>query len=155
MSNRTIINAGILLVGVLGILLLTKFGCNSNSKEVDSIDNVQPNDDDHSHTEPAPADSVSEVEMNFPPSEYDGEIDAAMAALSKSQETGGMPAGIMELLAVSRKDSNNVRANYYLALFAIQSGQLEKAEKRIEKLILLQPENQVYTNMLSDLRQQQ
>jgi predicted Zn-dependent protease len=40
-----------------------------------------------------------------------------------------------------------------LALLSLESGQLEKAEKRFEKLILLHPENQEYKTMLSDLRE--
>lgn len=65
-----------------------------------------------------------------------------------------MGGGIQKLLGVVRQDSNNVRAIYHLGLFSIQSGQFEKAEKRFEKLILLQPENQEYQKTLADIREQ-
>ena len=65
-----------------------------------------------------------------------------------------MNEGVMKLLAVVKKDSNNVNALKYLGLFALESGQLEKAEKRYEKLVLLQPENQEYKNKLQEIREE-
>ena len=139
---------------MVALFFLTKSGCNSNKSEIASQTEqvVAP----HDHDDVGGWSFGEDIE--FPESEYDSEIDAALEAFNKSQQaTGkpmGMPQGIMELLAVSRKDTNNIRANYYLALFAIESGQLEKAEKRFEKLILLQPEIQEYEKRLADVRKQ-
>lgn len=63
-------------------------------------------------------------------------------ALTDKRET--MMEGVPLLLSVVRKDSNNIPANYTLALLAIESNQLEKALLRFEKLISLQPSNPEY-----------
>jgi cytochrome c-type biogenesis protein CcmH/NrfG len=55
---------------------------------------------------------------------------------------------------VTKKDSNNIRAIYYLGFFSLESGQLQKAEKRFEKLISLQPQNEEYRNTLQEIRNQ-
>ena len=47
-----------------------------------------------------------------------------------------------------------MRAIYYLGLFSLESGQLEKAEKRFEKLVSLQPQNEEYVNTLQEIRNQ-
>lgn len=155
MSNRFLINAGLLLVGIAAVFILSKSGCNSDTKEV--VSHTEQIEDPHYHAEPV--DLSAAKDLDFPASEYDKEIDEALGAIAKGKETSDMTLvmqnGIMKILAVSRKDSNNVRANYHLALFAIESGQLEKAEKRFEKLILLQPENQEYQKMLDEVRKQQ
>ena len=66
----------------------------------------------------------------------DEEIDLALKNIEKGKSSGDMSLvmneGIMKLLAVTRKDSNNVRAIYYLGLFSLESGQLEKAEKDLK-----------------------
>ncbi len=64
-----------------------------------------------------------------------------------------MNEGIMKLRAVVERNENHEQATFQLALLSLESGQLEKAEKRFEKLILLHPENQEYKTMLSDLRE--
>ena len=50
------------------------------------------------------------------------------------------------------RDSNNIAAIYQLGIMSIESGQTEKAVKRFEKLLLLQPENQEYKKILADLK---
>jgi tetratricopeptide (TPR) repeat protein len=88
----------------------------------------------------------------------DEEIDLALENIEKGKSNGDMALvmneGIMKLLTVTRKDSNNVRAIYYLGLFSLESGQLEKAEKRFEKLVSLQPQNEEYVNTLQEIRNQ-
>jgi len=63
-----------------------------------------------------------------------------------------MNQGIMKLRAVIDRDSNNIAAIYQLGIMSIESGQTEKAVKRFEKLLLLQPENQEYKKILADLK---
>ncbi|MEY4331145.1 MAG: hypothetical protein RL609_1893 [Bacteroidota bacterium] len=48
--------------------------------------------------------------------------------------------GIMMLREIVAKDSNNVEAQYWLGVFAVQSGQFEKAIPRFEKVIALDPQ---------------
>jgi tetratricopeptide (TPR) repeat protein len=87
---------------------------------------------------------------------FDEEIDLALENIEKGKLTGDMSLvmneGIMKLLGVTRNDSNNLRAIYYLGLFSLESGQLEKAEKRFEKLVSLQPQNEEYSNTLQEIR---
>jgi tetratricopeptide (TPR) repeat protein len=47
--------------------------------------------------------------------------------------------GIMMLREIVAKDSNNVEAQYWLGVFAVQSGQYEKAIPRFKKVIGLDP----------------
>jgi hypothetical protein len=152
LSNRFILNAGFLLIGIIAIVFLTKSGYNSDTKQVDRHLESTTHDDNHNHSEGSSL--IADSQIEFPKSEYDAEIDAALASIAEGKKAEGMPmpAGILDLLKISRQDTNNVRANYYLTLFAIQSGQLEKAEKRLEKLILLQPENQKYPEMLAEVQ---
>lgn len=59
--------------------------------------------------------------------------------------------GIRQLRQVLELDSNNEQAIYKLAIFSVQSNQLEKAKQRFKKLISLQPENEGYRKMLEEL----
>ena len=63
-----------------------------------------------------------------------------------------MNGGIMKLKAVLERDPENVKAINQLGVMSVESGQLEKAEKRFEKLVLLQPENQEYAERLSEIQ---
>ena len=58
------------------------------------------------------------------------------------------------LKEVESIDSNYVDAQHYLMLLALQSGQYEKAKKRLKKLLLLQPDNQQYADILLRLETQ-
>ena len=95
---------------------------------------------------------------NNVPTNLDEDVDLALANIEKGKSSGDMSLvmneGIMKLLAVTKKDSNNLRAIYYLGLFSLESGQLQKAEKRFEKLISLQPQNEEYRNTLQEIRNQ-
>ena len=92
------------------------------------------------------------------PTNLDEDVDLALANIEKGKSSGDMSLvmneGIMKLLAVTKKDSNNIRAIYYLGFFSLESGQLQKAEKRFEKLISLQPQNEEYRNTLQEIRNQ-
>lgn len=63
-------------------------------------------------------------------------------ALADKRET--MMLSIPLLLQVVREDSTNILAQYTLGMLAIESGQLDKALNRFEKLISLQPSNAEY-----------
>lgn len=62
--------------------------------------------------------------------------------LADKRET--MMLSIPLLLSVVREDSTNILAQYTLGMLAIESGQLDKALNRFEKLISLQPSNAEY-----------
>ena len=49
--------------------------------------------------------------------------------------------GIQELLAVARKDSNNMKAQMMLAVGGLISGQFDKALERLQKVVKNQPNN--------------
>ncbi len=53
-------------------------------------------------------------------------------------------AGITMLREMVAEDSTNVDAHYYLGLFSVKSGQLDKAIARFEKVIALRPDDIKY-----------
>lgn len=61
---------------------------------------------------------------------------AEAAALVQSENP---MAGIMALRAILQEDSNNVEAHWQLGLFSVQSGQMDKALARFEKVTALEP----------------
>lgn len=63
--------------------------------------------------------------------------------------------GVQLLKDVEKIDSNYVEAQHLLMILAIQSQQFEKAEKRLKKLISLQPENSFYKELLNKIETQQ
>jgi uncharacterized protein YfkK (UPF0435 family) len=154
-GKLTIFNTIILVFGIALMVGLTQAGCNSTTSEVTE------NHDGHDHGDEATTESeqspmrVNDVTI-APDADLEAAVDNALANISQGKETNDMSLvmneGIMKLLAVSRADTNNLRAIYHLGLFSIESGQLEKAEKRFEKLILLQPENQEYKVKLAEIR---
>ena len=145
--KNSLFNTVVILTGVFLIVLLSYTACNTSTKEVETHTGSTSN---LNHIENATSDT--EVQ----PTGVDAEIDLALSNFEKGMAEGNMDlamgGGIQKLLAIVRQDSSNVRAIYHLGLFSIQSGQFEKAEKRFEKLILLQPENQEYQNTLADIR---
>lgn len=150
-NKNSNINTALLAVGVILTIGLTQMGCNSASK---------PATDEHDHIDERSISEEKPIKVQDATLSADTDLDAvvekALKNIAKGKESNDMSLvmneGIMKLLAVSRQDTNNVKAIYHLGLFSIESGQLEKAEKRFEKLILLQPENQEYKNILEDLQ---
>lgn len=55
--------------------------------------------------------------------------------------TGETMKGVTLLREVTQKDSNNIAANIILGKLAIQSGQFDKAVKRLERVIALRSDN--------------
>lgn len=145
---------------VLGVALtigLTQAGCNSATKE------VAENHEGHDHGPAQPDEApMPPIRVNDASLAADADlnevVETALANIAKGKEANDMSLvmneGIMKLLAVSRADSNNIKAIYHLGLFSIESGQFEKAEKRFEKLVLLQPENQEYKQKLEEIRKE-
>lgn len=68
---------------------------------------------------------------------------------------GAIMTGVGLLKQVESIDSNFVDAQHHLMILDIQSGQYKKAEKRLKKLLHLQPENQQYADLLLKLETQQ
>jgi Flp pilus assembly protein TadD len=58
-----------------------------------------------------------------------------------TEGTGETMKGVSLLREVTSTDSNNIAANIILGKLAIQSGQLEKAIRRLELVLSLRPEN--------------
>lgn len=73
-------------------------------------------------------------------------------ALADRRET--MMNAVPHLLSVVRKDENNIPALYTLGLLSIESGQLDKALQRFEKLVSLQPSNPEYHLRLASVLEQ-
>ena len=136
------------MLGILLTIILAISGFKTSVKEVTVSDPHGNSKVDLSSTE-----MTKDIDLGS-----DEEIDLALKNIEKGKSSGDMSLvmneGIMKLLAVTRKDSNNVRAIYYLGLFSLESGQLEKAEKRFEKLVSLQPQNKEYENTLKEIRNQ-
>jgi lipopolysaccharide biosynthesis regulator YciM len=69
-------------------------------------------------------------------------VDTKIALASCYTEgTGETMKGVTLLREVTQKDSNNISANIILGKLAIQSGQLDKAVKRLERVLTLRPNN--------------
>lgn len=111
--------------------------------------------DPHANQKPASTEKgINDAQSD----DIEREIDIALENIERGKASGDMSLvmneGIMKLLEVNQLDSNNIRAIYYLGMFSLESGQLDKAEKRFEKLVSLQPENKEYKNLLLDIRAQ-
>ena len=100
---------------------------------------------------------ISDSELD-PDADLNKVVDLAVKNMQRGKESGdmnlAMNEGVMKLLAVVKKDSNHINALKYLGLFALESGQIEKAEKRFKKLVLLQPENQEFKTTLQEIREE-
>ena len=69
-------------------------------------------------------------------------VDAKIAlATCYTEGTGETMKAVTLLREVTQKDSNNISANIILGKLAIQSGQFDKAIKRLELVLNLRPEN--------------
>ncbi len=58
-----------------------------------------------------------------------------------TEGTGETMKGVTLLREVTAKDSTNIAANIILGKLAIQSGQFDKAQRRLEMVVSMQPEN--------------
>lgn len=146
-NNLSSSNIAIIVLGVLLAVSLFFSAYKTNTK----------NAEQHSNHHGEAKTSESHDDDNVP-TNLDEDVDLALANIEKGKSSGDMSLvmneGIMKLLAVTKKDSNNIRAIYYLGFFSLESGQLQKAEKRFEKLISLQPQNEEYRNTLQEIRNQ-
>ena len=55
-------------------------------------------------------------------------------------ESNNIMEGIMMLRELVEKDSTNIEAQYWLGVFAIKSGQLDKAVQRFQTVLRLRPD---------------
>jgi hypothetical protein len=152
-NNTNLINTFLLVFGVALTVGLTQMGCNSDTKIADSHGHGH-SEDDGEHNQKPPM-QVSDATLSAD-ADLDKVVEDAIRNIKKGRESGDMSLvmneGIMKLKAVTERDSNNIAAIYQLGIMSIESGQTEKAIKRFEKLLLLQPENQEYKKVLSDLK---
>jgi len=146
-------NIFILIMGTALVAVLSQMGCNTATKE------SALHSDHVTHEEDEPQRPPMRVTDTQLPAEadLDSVVNAAIVSIEEGKSSGDMGMvmneGIMKLRAVVERNENHEEATFQLALLSLESGQLEKAEKRFEKLILLHPENQEYKTMLSDLRE--
>lgn len=143
-----------MVVGVVLLCSLTWAGCNTDTKNVEEVvDHHSTEESSTSHEVERPMSNVAELAED---ADLDAVVELAMENIAKGRETEDMELlmteGILKLRAVNMRDSNNIKAIYQLGVLSVESGQFEKAEKRFEKLILLQPENQEYQEALSEIR---
>ncbi len=74
--------------------------------------------------------------------EEEQSIDEKLAlAVSYVQEGKDPMKGIMLLREILEKDSNHIKANFYLGVFSMQSNQWEKAKMRFKKVLQLDSSN--------------
>ncbi len=59
----------------------------------------------------------------------------------KSKNSNKIMEGIRDLVEITQKNENHFEANYYLGYFSLESNQPDKALKRFEKCLKLQPQN--------------
>ena len=142
------------MLGAFLVISLTWAGYNSSTKTL-TLSKAEPHN--FKDTEAKGPMMVSDSELD-PDADLNKVVDLAVKNMRKGKESGdmnlAMNEGVMKLLAVVKKDSNHINALKYLGLFALESGQIEKAEKRFKKLLLLQPENQEYKTTLQEIREE-
>lgn len=142
------------MLGVALTIVLSQMGCQESTKTVESQDPIEEHHPGEHETQKPPMQMQAEALPEG--ADLEKVVDDAITNIQKGRETGDfnlmMGEGVMKLKAVLQRDSNNVKALHELAMMSMESGQFEKAEKRFEKLILLQPENQEYEKMLDDVR---
>ena len=145
----------ILTAGLVLLVGLSFAGCNSDTSQ--TSDGIE--DHAHSHeTEKPSRPPMAVMDVKLPEdADLDEVVKQAVISIEEGKKTGDMSAvmnqGIMKLRAVNKVDSNHLGAIYQLGIFSIESGQLQKALKRFEKLVLLQPENQEYQKKLAEIRE--
>lgn len=62
--------------------------------------------------------------------------------------------GVQMLKDVTRRDSNNIDANYTLGMLSMRSGQYDKAQARFETLVRIQPSNAEFHYYLGEVYNQ-
>ena len=139
MSKNTLFLIAVFIgAAVLGYTL-SNSGCNRSTSSEDTKEQSETDIPEHDH-EAAPSEETSDVNQLLK--------EAYEAVYTK----GVIMEGVTKYKRVLELDSNNIEATYQLGLLSIQSNQLEKAEIRFKKLILLQPENQEYKNLYDDIQ---
>ncbi|MCC6685220.1 MAG: tetratricopeptide repeat protein [Bacteroidia bacterium] len=89
--------------------------------------------------------------LSFNESNLDAKNSLALCLAQNPSQIMSAVKMLREVLAV---DSNNVQATFTLGMLAIQSGQMDKAADRFEKLRRLEPYNTEYYYYLADIYNQ-
>jgi hypothetical protein len=122
--------------------VLTKSGCKTSELDPKLSEQSDPH-------------QQSDTRINADPS-VDDRIDEALAIIEKYKAEGNfmkmMQEGVSKLKAIEAQDSMNERVLYNLGKLSLESGQLELAQLRFKKLILLQPSNEEYQNLFDDVQ---
>ncbi len=135
MQKRTTLLIAVVLA-VVAIGVLTKVEWNTAESEV-KLSKAEHQDQKHEHDHEEEVDDTTS-------SELDDRALKAAESIRNGQSSADIMQGVQELRAILAIDSNHVSTIELLAELSIQSGQLEKALNRYEKLISLQPENTDY-----------
>ena len=140
MSKNTLFLVAVFIGAAVLSFLLSRSGCHSSKSklETEKISQEIPEHPNSNNAENEPADTKKMLNDAFKLVYTDGDI---MGGVGKYKQ-------VLEL------DSNNVEALYQLGMLSIKSNQLEKAEIRFKKLILLQPENQEYKDQYNLILEQ-
>ena len=153
-----IIHVAAIVVAVIIVLLLAKFGFNSDESVVEPTTSEESQvmvgeDSPQSDTADATHSELARYERLLDSNQLnnDEKVEYARLKIEHAHSNQDVMAGVQTLLGVIRSDSNHVKALESLAELSIQSGQLEKARERYQKLLTLQPQNEGYRRMLQEL----
>jgi len=142
-----------ILLAVILVVVLSIKGWQGDSGTVSqdsSEEEVVTNDLDNGH------DHEHEHEMSH--SSFTNELDQKAMEAAEMVRNAASAADVMQAVTLLRGnlsiDSNHIGSLELMAELSIQSGQLEKAHQRYEKLVSLQPENQGYKERLNELCKQ-
>jgi len=143
----TAISLAVILVVVLSIRgWQGDSGTVSQDTSSEAHTSAEENEHDHDHDHDV-ADSSSH-------SELDKKAMEAAEMVRSAESAADVMQAVQLLRSNLNTDSNHVGSIELLAELSIQSGQLEKAYQRYEKLVSLQPENQGYQERLKELCKQ-
>lgn len=142
-----------ILLAVILVVVLSIKGWQGDSGTVSqdsSEEEVVTNDLDNGHDH--------EYEHEVSDSSYTNELDQKAMEAAEMVRNAASAADVMQAVTLLRGnlsiDSNHIGSLELMAELSIQSGQLEKAHQRYEKLVSLQPENQGYKERLNELCKQ-
>lgn len=135
----------VILLAVTLVVVLSIRGWHSANETVDLSPEEEQAEQTHTHDHEV-ADSNE--------SHLDDKAMEAANAVRNAQSAADVMKGVQLLRANLAEDSNHIPSIELLAELSIQSGQLDKAYQRYEKLVSLQPENQEYKARLAHLCEQ-
>jgi tetratricopeptide (TPR) repeat protein len=148
LSNNSLPSVNYFILG-LGVILI--IGLSWAGFSTSTVDEEAKHAEHQAISEPVAPFEVKDFDLPAD-ADLEAEVKKAVTNIELGKKNNDMNLmmneGIKRLSAVIQRDSSNVSALYQLGMFSLESGQIEKAEKRFEKLVLLQPENQEYKETL-------